>query len=189
LSDADRSLFLPDPPLVAGALRLRPWTLADGPALARAWADPEVQRWTGAPAVADEATALRWIEQNPALRAASVSLDLVVELGGAVAGEVGLVYLDGASEESARVELGWWVAADHRGRGVASAAVRCFTEWVLDPAGLGFGQAFAVCARGNPASAAVAVAAGFEATDRPAAGDGVVFRRARTLARPGTLHP
>ena len=40
---------LPDPPLRSGDLLLRPWQVDDAPALVAAWADPEIQRWTGCP--------------------------------------------------------------------------------------------------------------------------------------------
>jgi hypothetical protein len=68
-------------------------------------------------------------------------------------------------------------------------AVRRFADWVLDPAGLGFSQAFATCATANPASGAVARAAGFEATSRPAPAGQVAWRRVAPPVPPGTLHP
>ena len=52
---------LPDPPLRSGDLLLRPWRLDDAPALVAAWADPEIQRWTGVPTRRDLAAAERWI--------------------------------------------------------------------------------------------------------------------------------
>ena len=64
-----------------------------------AWADPEIQRWTGVPERRDLAAAERWIAGDEARRERWLSLDLVVDLGGAVAGEVGLSAFDRAARD------------------------------------------------------------------------------------------
>ncbi len=73
---------------------LRPWQVADAPALVAAWADPEIQRWTGVPDRRDLAAAERWIAGDEERRRRDLSLDLVVERDGEVAGEVGLSSID-----------------------------------------------------------------------------------------------
>jgi RimJ/RimL family protein N-acetyltransferase len=159
-----RALPLPEPPLADEGLRLRPWTTADAPALAAAWADPEIACWTGVPPVRDVAAALRWIEGDARRRAAGLSLDLVVEEAGAVAGEVaGEVGLVGLEQGRQRGEVGWWIGPDHRGRGLATRAVRLLVGWALGP--LGVGVLEARCHPDNPASGGVAEAAGFTLVD------------------------
>jgi len=139
-------------------LRLRPWTPADAPALARAWADPETERWTAVPADRDEAAARRWIEGGVARRASGRSLDLVVDLDGEVVGEVGL----------AGDEVGWWIAPGHRRQGLGTRAVRQFARWVLQMTTLE--AVVARCHPDNPGSSGVAAAAGF--VEQPPGADG-----------------
>jgi RimJ/RimL family protein N-acetyltransferase len=150
-----RALPLPAPRLVDGALSLRPWSLDDAAALAAAWADPEVACWTGVPPVRDEAAAAGWIAGDELRRSSALSLDLVIDVGGVVAGEVGLI---GLSDGRGIGELGWWVGPDHRGQGLATRAVRLVVTWALDT--LGVEVLEARCHPDNPASGAVAAAAG-----------------------------
>jgi RimJ/RimL family protein N-acetyltransferase len=159
VSLARASIPLPDPPLADGDLLLRPWAPHDAAALAAAWADPEIARWTGVPAVADEAAALRWISGEGDRRARGICLDLVVELGGELVGEVGLAQLDPVAGTA---ELGWWVASSHRRRRVATRAARTIAAWAVDE--LAVHAVIARCHRANSASGAVARAAGFEPT-------------------------
>ena len=146
---------LPDPPLRSGDLLLRPWHLDDAPALVEAWADPEIQRWTAVPTTRELAYAERWIGGEEARRQRNLSLDLVVERDGAVAGEVGFVAYE---QQAETVEVGWWVAPAHRGRHLASTAARLLADWIA--AELGW-AAVVRCHPENPASAAVARNAGF----------------------------
>jgi RimJ/RimL family protein N-acetyltransferase len=145
---------LPDPPLRSGDLVLRAWRPGDAPALVAAWADPEIQRWTGVPEVRDLAAAARWIAGDDVRRERWLSLDLVVERGGAVAGEVGLSSFD---REAGTVEVGWWTAPAHRGCRVASTAAGLVVAWARDHLAL---EVIARCDAANPASVAVARSAG-----------------------------
>jgi RimJ/RimL family protein N-acetyltransferase len=149
---------LPDPPLVGGVdlgLRLRPWRLDDAPALVAAWADPEIQRWTEVPEPRDRPAAERWIAGADARRERWLSLDLVVERDGAVAGEVGLATFD---RIAGTAEIGWWTAAAHRRRGVATAAATLVVGWAIGA--LGLRAVLARCDTDNPASVSVAERAG-----------------------------
>lgn len=150
------ALPLPDPPLAGPGFVLRPWTPADAAALAAAWEDPEVVRWTGVPPAHDEGAARRWIAGDAGRRQRGLSLDLVIEAGGAVAGEVGLTGFD-ARHRSA--EVGWWVAAAHRRHHLATEAVRAVADWATGE--LDLDTLVARCHRGNPGSLGVARAAGF----------------------------
>jgi RimJ/RimL family protein N-acetyltransferase len=138
---------------------LRPWRLEDAPALVAAWADPEVQRWTGVPEQRDLAAAERWIAGDAQRRRRWLSLDLVVERGGVVAGEVGLSSIE---RQTGTAEIGWWTAPAHRRRGVASTAVELVARWAETELGL---DLHARCDPANPASAAVARRAGVRVTE------------------------
>ena len=157
---------LPDPPLQEGAVALRPWRRDDAGALAAAWSDPEVVRWTGVPARADETAAERWIGGEADRRARGLAIDLVIDVDGQVAGEVGLVNVD---PQAGTAEIGWWVGPEHRGRGLASTAAGLVAAWAVDELNVE-----TVVARCNPANAgaeAVAEAAGFTPVEEPARPD------------------
>ena len=155
---------LPAPPLVAadGGLRLRPWTVADAPALAEAWAVPDIAAQATVPASGAVDDARRWIEGAAARREVGLSLDLVVGPldGDEVWGEVGLARLRltaaGASRDE--VEVGWWVRPPHRRRGVATAAAGLLCRWATDD--LGAPRLVARIGRAEAASSGVARAVG-----------------------------
>lgn len=149
-------LPLPDPPLRDGVLALRPWSVVDADALAAAWADPDIIRWTGVPEPSDTAAAARWLAGEADRRSRGLALDLVVDLDGVVAGEVGLAHID-ADGRSA--DMGWWVAPAHRGQGLAVRAARLFARWALSE--LAIDSLTACCHPDNPASEAVARSVGF----------------------------
>lgn len=189
-------LPLPDPPLAdpAAGVVLRPWgappgeVAHDAAALAAAWADVEVARWTAVPEARDRAAAARWIVGEPERRARGLALDLVVAApddgGRQVLGEVGLAHLDLAG----RAEIGFWVVPSARGRGLATAAVTLLARWALTPPGPGPGgsggsggsggpdgrglarrQVWARTAPGNDRAEAVLARAGFARRGRAAA--------------------
>ena len=147
---------LPDPPLDDGTVRLRPWAEADAAALAAAWAEEELRRWTAVPADPSEDHARRWIRGAELRRQQGVALDLVVSPSGGddVLGEVGLVTMAGGP---ARAEVGWWTAAAHRRQGVATRAVTLFAGWCRDVLQI---ELFAEVDSDNPASIWVAESSG-----------------------------
>lgn len=119
------ALRWPRPTLGDGRIVLRRWLPGDAAALAAAWHDPLVLRWTAVPADRSEVAARRWIAWSPQLVARGLSLDLVVaDAQDRVLGEVGLT---GFSEGSA--DIGFWVGPTWRGEGVATRAVRLVTAW------------------------------------------------------------
>lgn len=150
-------LHLADPGLV-----LRAWGAGadDAAALAAAWADPDIRRWTAVPDQHDAAAAARWISGEGTRRASGRALDLVVTDSHApeeVHGEVGLAVVDPGRRWA---EVGYWLFPAWRGRGRAAAALELFTGWAL--ADLGIERLFARTAADNPASAGVARRAGYE---------------------------
>ena len=159
-------LALPQPPLGDGVITLRPWQAQDAPALVAAWADPAVARWSAPPARRSLVDAKRWIAATPSLRSRRLALDLVVSSIGPrpeVLGEVGLSSFDDDDDGSARI--GYWIAAGHRGRGLATRAVRLLTASALNRYGLR--TVIATVDPGNRASQVVLRRAGYEhdATD------------------------
>jgi RimJ/RimL family protein N-acetyltransferase len=151
-------LPLPDPPLDDGFVSLRAWQPADARALAAAWADPDVVRWTGVPD-GDRSVerAARWIAGEADRRQRGLALDLVVTAGDEVVGEVGIARVDTGRRVA---EAGWWLTAPARGRGLAGRAVGLFAAWAVTE--LCVDQLYARLDPANPASAGVAARAGFE---------------------------
>lgn len=149
-------LPLPDPPLADGDLCLRPWSEADVDVLVDAWHDTEIERWTGVPEQRDRAAAARWIAGDADRRARGLCIDLVAVVDGVVVGEVGLAALDTTAR---RAEIGWWVVAARRGRGLAVRSATLLAEWALSE--LCLDVLVARCEQDNPSSGGVARAAGF----------------------------
>ncbi|MGH9275959.1 MAG: GNAT family N-acetyltransferase [Acidimicrobiales bacterium] len=169
---------VPDPPLSDGRLTLRPWRLAEAAALVAAWADPEVARWTGVPPNPNATVARRWIQGDADRRAHGLSLDLVMDVDGVIAGEVGLASIDIGARTA---EIGWWVSPGHRGQHLASSAAALVAGWAVEE--LCVDTVLARCACGNPGSGGVARAAGFELVGE--AGDAELWRF--TVASGATL--
>ena len=117
--------MLPTPPE-----GLRHWRLADAPALEAAWADPSIRLWNPPPESADAAS---WIMRCEERWSLGLSLDFVIDVDGAVGGEVGLRNF---TTEPDRAELGVWVARPARGQGRATRSVQSVSEWALDELGL-----------------------------------------------------
>ncbi len=155
-------LTLPDPPLTDpdAGVGLRAWGRpGDADALAAAWSDPEVARWTAVPEDRSVAAAARWISGEAARRESGVALDLVLHLldrPDGVLGEVGLVVVDA---ERGVAEVGWWLAPTARGSGLAAAAVRCLTRWALGE--LGMRRLLARTHPDNPTAGRVAARSGW----------------------------
>lgn len=126
----------------------------------RAWADPSITRWNPPPADRDLPAAEAWIEGWAARWRARIALDLVIAPAGEVIGELGLCRF---STGPARAEVGIWIDADHRGRGVAGDVLRRVGPWALapDPLGLGLTQLWARTAAANIAAEALFTGSGW----------------------------
>jgi RimJ/RimL family protein N-acetyltransferase len=157
-------LVPPDPPLTDGVVALRAMTLDDVPAITRACQDPEIPRWTLVPSPYTEADARSFVCGLDAVHAAGRALSLaVVEApSGPLLGVAGLAVVDA---ERRRAEVGYWVAAWARGRGVAARALRLVSAHAF--AVLGLEVLHALVDRENGASQAVARAAGFAPAPAP----------------------
>jgi RimJ/RimL family protein N-acetyltransferase len=178
------SLPLPHPALEADGVRLRPWSAADLPAAHAAVQDPAVSRYTRVPVQQSRADLSNFIAAHERRREEGTSLDLAVARidDDAFLGARAIVRVDWFD---ARAELGYWLAAGARGRGVATVALRLLSDWALTA--LPLARLELVIAAANTGSLAVAERAGYvrEATLRSylatahGRDDGVVFRRLR----------
>jgi RimJ/RimL family protein N-acetyltransferase len=124
----------PDPPLSDGVITLRAKTAADADAMTAACQDPEIPRWTRVPAPYRRADALAWITASELVLDAGLSIDwLAVDAEDRVLASVAVMQID---REHGSGEIGYWVAREARGRGVATRAVRLVAEWTTSELGL-----------------------------------------------------
>ena len=135
---------------------LRPWGTDDAFALAAAWADKTIARWLDPPAI-DVDSARDWIAGVERRRCNARALELVVDVDGDAVGEVGFSSFD---PQRRAALVGYWIAASHRGNGLAARAVARACTWALET--LPARAILAECAATNVASHRTAINAGFE---------------------------
>jgi RimJ/RimL family protein N-acetyltransferase len=129
------NLALPAAPLRDGVVALRGFGDHDLPAIVAACQDPEIPRWTTVPSPYGEREALGWLSTHGPSIAAGRELPLaIVDAGsGALVGSTGLSDVDAANRMA---EVGYWVAAEGRGRGVATRAVGLLASFAFDEVGI-----------------------------------------------------
>lgn len=161
----------PDPALSDGRVSVRAPVDGDVPAITGACQDPEIQRFTMVPSpyTADDARFFVAMSRDgfrDGSQAAMVVVDAQTE---ALLGACGIVRY---SARDLVAEVGYWVAREARGRGVATAATRLVCRWAFGE--LGAERIHLEAAVENEASNAVARAVGFtaEGTLRSAASIG-----------------
>ncbi len=151
-------LLFPDPPLSAEGLLLRPLGDEDAAAIAAICQDPEIPRWTNVPAPHDEADALDFLARAEAerLRGEGLQLGLADPAGERLLGALGL----SVNAKDAIGEVGYYLAREARGQGLATRALLLVAHWAVRALGL---QRVEVLAHpDNEASQRVALRAGFE---------------------------
>ncbi len=154
-------------------LALRPWRSSDAPALAAAWSDDAIATWLAPPATS-VAAAARWIDGWSARRDAGVALDLVIDVDGTVAGELGWSSFDPRRRAAL---VGYWVGPDHRGHGLAARVLRATSAWFFETLS---GEALiAQCSPRNAASVRTAERAGYVHVGDQGGSAVYVRRRAR----------
>jgi RimJ/RimL family protein N-acetyltransferase len=148
--------LLLDQPLTDGTVTVRHWTRDDIPAIVAAASDPEIPRWTSVPSPYTAADAEGFLAAlQPSMeRGESCAFGVIAD--GAVAGAIGFPRLSWPDE---RAEVGYWLAAQARGRGIASRAVRLICAWGFE---MGFFRIELMASTGNPASQRVAERTGFK---------------------------
>jgi RimJ/RimL family protein N-acetyltransferase len=148
------------PTLSDGAIGVRPLAAGDVPAIVAACQDPEIPRWTRVPSPYLREDAERFLAIASAEAAAGEGVALaVVDAGDRLIGTIGLMEID---RDSGYGEIGYWTAAEARGRGAATRAVALLRDWAHAELGL---SAIEILAHGdNRPSQLVAERAGFEDT-------------------------
>jgi RimJ/RimL family protein N-acetyltransferase len=119
--------------LTDGVITLRPPGDADVDALYRECQDPEIQRWTGVPSPYHRENAVAYLERVRKEEGEGKAAAFLAVDGDEVLGSFSVMELDKAPRYG---EIGYWVAASARGRGVASRAVTLLRDWGAAELGL-----------------------------------------------------
>jgi RimJ/RimL family protein N-acetyltransferase len=110
-------------------LTLRPWRAEDLPSLVAAHRDPMMQRFLDKRvAGAEEADA--WLSVQEAGWAEGTRYSFAVLEEGNT-NPLGHVAVKGLGPGAVSAEIGYWIAAEARGRGTAPAVVSAVAEWAL----------------------------------------------------------
>ncbi|GAA3449213.1 GNAT family N-acetyltransferase [Dactylosporangium matsuzakiense] len=147
---------LRQPTLSFDGVVLRPWQLADQPAVVAAYSDPDIQRWHCRSM--DDSEAAGWLAAWPERWSTESRAGWAVTLDGAVAGQIGLRTLNFVDGEA---EISYWTLPSYRGRRIAPRALAAMSSWAFGS--LGLHRLVVRHSMDNPASCKVAVAAGFPA--------------------------
>ena len=130
MRDTGRVPAIVPPTLRSGDLTLRPPRPEDADAVTAACQDAAIQRWTGVPSPYRREHAEAWLAGRPAQAEAGEAVALLAEGGdGRLAGSFSLMELPRAEGYG---EIGYWVAADARGRGIATRSVTLLRDWAAE---------------------------------------------------------
>lgn len=146
------------PPLLQdGRVGLRPWRDDDVPAIVAMSRDPDTIRFTSVPDPYDEDSARFWLALQPArLRAGDgAAFAIVGPPGDLPLGAIGVRVL----HRRGIAETGYHMAAEARGRGLATAALRLLSQWAFET--LPIARMQLTTHLDNPASQRVAEKAGY----------------------------
>jgi RimJ/RimL family protein N-acetyltransferase/nitrite reductase/ring-hydroxylating ferredoxin subunit len=148
----------PNPPLSDGTISLRPFHAGDAVAVAAACQDPEVGRWipmVPVPYSETEAGAFILMTLQAWQNGSGYEFAIVDAAADRYLGSVGIH----VGPNPRRYSIGYLVAPEARGRGVATRAVRLAARWAFET--LGVERLALWTLPGNVASQAVAEKAGF----------------------------
>ncbi len=112
-------------------MRLRPPRDGDAGWIAESVADPEIPRWTRIRSPYTKDDAFAWIALADSMLRAGTAYHLVITgvPDGELLGSVGLEIHDSPALHG---EIGYWVAAPARAKGVATRAVTLLAGWALE---------------------------------------------------------
>jgi RimJ/RimL family protein N-acetyltransferase len=124
----------PDPPLSDGVVTLRPWgEEGDVEAIASACNDPAIAEFLDLlPSPYTEADARAYLEICREGWSDGTQTNFAITEGGRPLGSVGVRWVE---PDQGVAEVGYWVAAEARGRGLCTRAVRLVSRWVLEDCG------------------------------------------------------
>jgi RimJ/RimL family protein N-acetyltransferase len=159
--------------LTTERLTLSAVTPDDIDAIFEACQDAAIQRYTTVPSPYERHHAVEFVEKATTWWEEGSETTWAIRSEGALAGMVGLHRLGSGSGE-----LGYWMTAAHRGRGLLTEAATCVIDWGFATDGLELARIEWRAVVGNEASARAARALGFrfEGTLRAALGNGLGTR-------------
>jgi RimJ/RimL family protein N-acetyltransferase len=135
---------------------LRPWRLEDVPAVTAACQDAEIVRWLSfVPQPYTEEDARFYVEDCIAAPEERKPFAITNAETGEVIGSI-----DMRINRMHTGHVGYWLAAEARGRGLTTAALRALSRWAIED--LGLGRVELVTDPDNLASQRVAEKAGFQ---------------------------
>ena len=121
----------------APAVQLRPWRSTDLPALLDAHRDALIRRWLTHP-LTEEEVGRQWLATQIAGWASATRFGFAVLAEDVSAEPIGHLSITSDSDPSTEVganaesaEVGYWIAAKARGRGIASRALEIATNWAF----------------------------------------------------------
>jgi RimJ/RimL family protein N-acetyltransferase len=125
----------PQPPLTDDQIVLRQPRPSDVDAVTAACQDPLIARFTLVPSPYSEDDAREWLRSADRERREGSGLHLAIvdAKGGEFCGAVGVSELNWRHRLG---QIGYWVAPEARGRGVATRSLRLLSLWVLEELGL-----------------------------------------------------
>jgi [ribosomal protein S5]-alanine N-acetyltransferase len=134
--------------------------------------DPLIPKFTRIPANYQMVNAEHYVlERSPNAFALQTELQFVLEFDGKFAGALSFHTLD---LDEAKAEIGYWLTADARGKGIATNAIKLLTEFGFET--IGFHRIEALVVESNVASLKVLEKAGYAQEgvlrDKSCCGDG-----------------
>ena len=127
----DSVLTLPATATTPGLL-LRPWAEQDIPAMVAAHSDPVMRQWLRHPvATADEARHVIRTRHANSEEGTGFSFAVLLAVPGVPGDLVGSVSIRGLTDAVVSGEVGYWVTAPARGRGIAARAVDVVSDWAF----------------------------------------------------------
>jgi len=128
-------IVMPDPPLSDGIVSLRMFVPSDAPIVHANLDDPGVRAYMSIPLDQTLEGSTRFIlSREDAMRSGTSATFAVTD---AATGELlGSIGVERSADDPAIGDIGYWLFATHRGRGVMTRAVRLITPWAFEALGL-----------------------------------------------------
>jgi RimJ/RimL family protein N-acetyltransferase len=132
MSVTSDSVLTVRPTATTPGLLLRPWAEQDIPAMVKAHRDPVMRQWLRHPVgAADEARRVIRARNADARAGAGFSFAVLLAESEVPGDLVGSVSIRGLSDAAAGGEVGYWITAPARGRGIAARALDAVCEWAF----------------------------------------------------------